>query len=112
MGGPRGGGADPGTGQPRCDGPTDRLPAGDERPALRQHPDPAAGEGVGSRVDQSSVTPGGEHSAYTEGYSVGTYYREPEDVERHQTIYDRIQADALSTEASIQAIRDIRRKHR
>ncbi|MEV3872132.1 helix-turn-helix transcriptional regulator [Streptomyces sp. NPDC049906] len=56
--------------------------------------------------------PGGEHSAYTEGYSIGTYYREPEDVERQQTIYDRLQADALSTEASIQAIRDIRRKHR
>jgi transcriptional regulator with XRE-family HTH domain len=55
--------------------------------------------------------PGGERSAYAEGYGTGTYYREPVDVHGFQRLYDQLQAGALDTEASVQALRDIRRKH-
>jgi transcriptional regulator with XRE-family HTH domain len=55
--------------------------------------------------------PGGEHSAYTEGCDIGTYYREPRDVDRHQRLYDQLHADALDTEASLRVMRDIRGKH-
>ncbi|MER5494210.1 helix-turn-helix transcriptional regulator [Streptomyces sp. NPDC002490] len=55
--------------------------------------------------------PGGERTAYAEGFGTGTYYREPVDVHRFQRLYDRLQAGALDIEASIEAIRDIRRKH-
>ncbi|MGW1149520.1 helix-turn-helix domain-containing protein, partial [Streptomyces sp. NPDC002454] len=54
---------------------------------------------------------GGERSTYAEGFGTGTYYREPVDVHRFQRLYDRLQAGALDIEASIEAIKDIRRKH-
>ncbi|MER5885305.1 helix-turn-helix transcriptional regulator [Streptomyces sp. NPDC001941] len=53
----------------------------------------------------------GTHTAYAEGWSTGTYYQEPVDVDRFQRIYDRIQAGALDIDASAQAMRDARRKH-
>ncbi|MFD5697885.1 helix-turn-helix domain-containing protein [Streptomyces lasiicapitis] len=53
----------------------------------------------------------GAHSAYAEGFNTGTYYQEPDDVDRFQRIYDRIQAGALDIEASAQVMRDARRKH-
>ncbi|MFJ6568201.1 helix-turn-helix domain-containing protein [Streptomyces sp. NPDC091292] len=53
----------------------------------------------------------GTRTAYAEGFNTGTYYHEPSDVDRFQRIYDRIQAGALDTDASAQAMRDARRKY-
>ncbi|MFE9660291.1 Scr1 family TA system antitoxin-like transcriptional regulator [Streptomyces sp. NPDC005955] len=57
------------------------------------------------------TAPRGERSAYAEGFSSGTYYQEPDDVDRFQRIYDQLQAGALDIQASAQVIRDARRKH-
>lgn len=53
----------------------------------------------------------GTRTAYGEGVNTGTYYQEPEDVDRLQRIYDHVQAGALGIDASAQVMRDARRKH-
>lgn len=55
--------------------------------------------------------PDGERAAYSEGFYTGRYFEEPTDVDRFQRIYDRLHADALGTEASVQLMRDALEKH-
>ncbi|MEV0126384.1 helix-turn-helix transcriptional regulator [Streptomyces sp. NPDC050703] len=56
--------------------------------------------------------PDGERVAYTEGFRTGTFLSEPSDVDRYHRIYDRINADALSTDASVQLMHNALEKHR
>ncbi|MFJ1589413.1 helix-turn-helix transcriptional regulator [Kitasatospora albolonga] len=53
----------------------------------------------------------GTQTAYAEGFNTGTYYHELSDVDRHQRVYDHVQAGALGIDASAQVMRDARRKH-
>ncbi|MFJ7901935.1 helix-turn-helix domain-containing protein [Streptomyces sp. NPDC096198] len=89
----------------------DHLLAMSERPNINIQVLPLSKPSVPGSISLLTA-PDGERSAYAEGFKTGTYYQEPEDVDRFQRIYDQLQAGALDIEASAQVMRDAQRKHR
>ncbi|MEQ4607186.1 helix-turn-helix transcriptional regulator [Streptomyces cavourensis] len=88
----------------------DHLLAMSERPYIHVQVLPLDQPAVPGSISLLTLRDG-TRTAYAEGFHTGTYYQEPDDVDRLQRGYDHVQAGALDLDASVQVMRNARRKH-